>query len=216
MRLLELRLIAFGSFTDRTLDLSQPPPAFHLVYGPNEAGKSTALRAILGLFYGIEDRTADDYLHPKPSLRVAARLCDASGQELSVVRRKGKKDTLLDPDGKPIDEALLSRMLGGLPEPLFRSMFGLDHERLRQGGEQLRLGRGDLGESLFQAGVGARGVHDILAALDHDADLIFKPRGQRSLNEAIRGFEDARRRIRDQAKHAEGFRAQEDELAQVR
>ncbi|MFI5306836.1 MAG: hypothetical protein ACHQ53_05775, partial [Polyangiales bacterium] len=47
-------------------------------------------------------------------------------------------------------------------------------------------------------------------------DLIFKPRGQRSLNEAIRGFEDARRRIRDQAKHAEGFRAQEDELAQVR
>jgi uncharacterized protein YhaN len=215
VRLLELRLLAYGSFTDRKLDFSRGAPALHLIYGPNEAGKSTALRAILGLLYGIEERTSDDYVHAKPNLRIAGRLRDSTGHELSVTRRKGKKDTLLGQDGKPLDEALLSRMLGGIPEAVFRSMFGLDHERLRLGGEQLRLGQGDLGESLFQAGVGARGIHQALELLDQETETLFLARGQRALNDSIKRFEEARRRVREHAKRADSFRANEQELEQV-
>ena len=40
MRLLELDLKAFGPFTGRRLDLSGGREGLHLVYGPNEAGKS--------------------------------------------------------------------------------------------------------------------------------------------------------------------------------
>ncbi len=216
MRLLELRLLAYGAFTDLQLDFSRPAPALHLIYGPNEAGKSTTLRAILGLLYGIDERTSDAYLHRREQLRIGGRLRDAAGHELSCVRRKGKKDTLLGPNGKPIDEARLSRMLGGLPEAVFVGMFGLDHERLRKGGEQLRLGQGDLGESLFQAGLGARGIHEALGALDAEAGALFAPRGRRALNEALKSYEDARRRVRDHAKRAEGFRAQEQELEQAK
>jgi uncharacterized protein YhaN len=217
VRLVELRLLAYGSFTGQRLDLSRSGPAVHLIYGPNEAGKSTLLRAILGLFYGIDEKTSDDYLHDKASLRIAARLCDKNGEELAIMRRKGKKDTLLDEDGAPLEEALLSRVLSFVPKPMFRTMFGLDHARLREGGEDLRKGKGDLGESLFQAGVGAPGLHQMLSALEADAGALFRPQGKRlPLNEAIESHKQARRQIREHAMRAEGFRAQEQELEQVR
>jgi len=43
MRILQLKLIAFGPFTDVTIDLEKGDGDFHLIYGPNEAGKSSAL-----------------------------------------------------------------------------------------------------------------------------------------------------------------------------
>ena len=42
MKILELALAAFGPFTDLVLDLSGGHEGLHLVYGPNEAGKSSA------------------------------------------------------------------------------------------------------------------------------------------------------------------------------
>ncbi|MEM9645566.1 MAG: AAA family ATPase, partial [Planctomycetota bacterium] len=59
----QLDLIAFGRFTDVSLDLSAGPRRFHLIYGPNESGKSTSLRAITALFYGIPTKSTDDFLH---------------------------------------------------------------------------------------------------------------------------------------------------------
>jgi uncharacterized protein YhaN len=53
VRLLELHLLAFGPFTDRRLDLSAGSAGLHVVFGPNEAGKSSALRALRALLYGI-------------------------------------------------------------------------------------------------------------------------------------------------------------------
>ncbi|MBK8741639.1 MAG: AAA family ATPase, partial [Betaproteobacteria bacterium] len=44
-----LLLHAFGPFTDKTIDSCGAPGQpgdLHLIYGPNEAGKSSALRAI--------------------------------------------------------------------------------------------------------------------------------------------------------------------------
>ena len=148
MKLLELTLHAYGAFKDRRLDFSSRPSALHVIYGPNEAGKSTTLRAIIGLLYGIDRHSPDAYLHGGPNLRIGARLCDAHGHELVLSRRKGIKNTLLDQHGEPIDEALLTRMLGGVSQSVFLTMFGLDHDRLRQGGEQLGRGRGDFGREL--------------------------------------------------------------------
>ena len=96
-----------------------------------------------------------------------------------MVRRKGDKDTLLDAHGAVLDETQLQRLLCGMQESVFRSMFGLDHARLRKGGEQLRLGQGDLGESLFQAGVGTPGLSSVMRELSEQADGLFRPRGKR-------------------------------------
>ncbi|MFZ4625210.1 MAG: AAA family ATPase, partial [Rhodoferax sp.] len=44
MKIRQLLLKAFGPFTNTRLDFSGPAN-LHLIYGPNEAGKSSALRA---------------------------------------------------------------------------------------------------------------------------------------------------------------------------
>ena len=72
MKIHELRLMACGPFTDCTLDLSGGNRGLHLVYGPNEAGKSSTLRAIHYLLFGFPPRLTDDFIHPYSSLRVGA------------------------------------------------------------------------------------------------------------------------------------------------
>lgn len=52
MRLTEIRIEGFGKLVNRTLAFA---PGFNLIYGPNEAGKSTLQRAILALLYGFFD-----------------------------------------------------------------------------------------------------------------------------------------------------------------
>ena len=103
MRLISLDLIAYGNFTDRRLVFPEDK-GLHVIYGPNEAGKSTCIRALRGLLYGIPENTGDDFLHESKRLRVGGVLLRSDGERLSVVRRKGRKDTLLGPDGQPIAE----------------------------------------------------------------------------------------------------------------
>src|SRR5207245_2085980 len=130
VKFLDLRLLAYGPFRDVRLAFEPQPLGLHVIYGLNEAGKSTALRAVKGLLYGIAD-AKDAHMHRTSDLRVGARLGDEHGGTLDVVRRKGNKNTLLDPvDEHPIDEAPLKRLLGGVGEEHFVTMFGIDHEGL--------------------------------------------------------------------------------------
>ena len=90
MRIEELDLVAYGGFSGLRLDLSRSG-ALQIVFGANEAGKSTTLRAVHALLYGIEQRTSDDYVHAYGDLRIGARVTTRDGRELSFVRRKGSK-----------------------------------------------------------------------------------------------------------------------------
>ncbi|HEX6243478.1 MAG TPA: AAA family ATPase, partial [Polyangiales bacterium] len=178
MRILRLDLVAFGPFTGGRLDFAKKPGALQLVYGPNEAGKSTTLRALLALLYGIPVRTSDAHLHEMTRLRVGALLEDHRGRLLQLTRRKGAKHTLLDDKGEPVDDGALGEMLLGIDESMFRQMFGLDHQRLREGGEALLAGGGNLGEGLFDASVGTRALRQLKEALKAEAELLYKARGK--------------------------------------
>lgn len=180
MKLARLDLQAFGPFDDVRLDLGDPDVRLHVVYGPNEAGKSSALRAIGALLYGFPHQSPDAHRHPPSALRVGGRLVPRAGDALEVVRRKGRKDTLLDPAGAPIDEARLTSVLGGASAQSFHAMFGLDHESLRRGAEALLAGGGDVGESLFDAALGGRGVHHLLAELRDEAAALYKPKATKA------------------------------------
>lgn len=216
MRFLTLELLAFGPFTSTTLDFSKPDKAIHVIYGPNEAGKSTTLRAVTGLLFGIPKLTPDAHLHEMPQLRVGAKLEGAGGAVLHAIRRKGNVNTLLDAAGKPIDEAALKRLLGGVSEELFGLMFGLNHETLRRGGEALLAGKGNLGESLFGAGLGGSGLRQLVDELKKEAEELFTPQAtKRPLNEAIRALADAQRRAKDQSLSSEVWLKQKQGLEEA-
>ena len=195
MKLNKLNLIRFGPYTDFPIDLESGDKKFHMIYGPNEAGKSTALRAISGLLYGIEETTTDDHLHGKADLRIGAVISDGE-DDIEIIRRKGRKNTLLDKDEKPIEESLLtSKYLNGVSRELFTSMFGLNHEELVQGGRKLLAGEGEVGESLFGASAGVRNIHALRQTLRGDADGIFTANARtKPLNVEIKKFRDAEKK----------------------
>ena len=68
MRIAALRLLAYGPFTDRSLEFGDKP-GFHLVYGDNEAGKSTALRALSSVLFGYPHVVIDDHKHDAKDIR---------------------------------------------------------------------------------------------------------------------------------------------------
>ncbi|MBV9999506.1 MAG: AAA family ATPase [Verrucomicrobia bacterium] len=199
MRIVALEFVAFGCLSNVRLRFGDGEKEnFHLIYGENEAGKSTALRGLTNLFYGIPARTADVFRHKGRDLRIRAELLSSSGARLTIVRRKGQQKTLLDGDDQPLPDSTLGEMLGGISEEAFTSVHRLDHEALVRGGEDLREGRGDLAESLFQAGAGVTGLHKVLRELEGQAEAIFKPRGRQPLiNGAIERYQQARKQSRE-------------------
>ena len=199
MRIERLHLDAFGAFSGTVLDFGSPSRGLQIVYGRNAAGKSTTLRAVLDLLFGIPDRSTDGFAHGNKALRIGARLVAADGRTLDVERRKGRKDTLRDPvTGRPVAEALLAAVLGGIGREQFAATFGLDHDRLRQGAQDLLATGGALGATLFDASSGTRSVRVVVEEIDQEASAVFSPRGvQPALNAAIRDYDDALKRSRD-------------------
>jgi len=199
MRIDRLDLIAYGPFTDTILNLSDGALGLHLIYGDNEAGKSTSLRALIGWLFGIPVRTNDNYIHTNPQLRIGGKLRLSDGKELEFVRRKGTKGTLLDPaTDDTLDDSVLSPFLpGGIDENLFTKLYGIDHVRLVAGGQELLNQSGDLGQALFSAAIGTASLREILSELQDGAEALFKPRAStKVVNQAIANFKDAKKRIK--------------------
>jgi uncharacterized protein YhaN len=193
----------FGPFEEKSLDFSGGN--LHVIFGPNEAGKSSALRGIYHFLFGFGHTTADDYRFKTTQFRIQADLQSASGDLLSCVRRKGKKSTLLSPDEKTeFAEADLSRFLGGLAQSQFEQLFGLDSELLRQGGQLIADGEGDLGEALFAAGAGLAGLRKLADALAQRQGELYKSRSpagrsQLPLNKALGEYKEALEAMRHHA-----------------
>lgn len=183
MRLLELHLKAFGPFTDHVLTLGSGSQRLVLVHGLNEAGKSSALRAIAGLRFGIPTRTEDRFVHDYAQMRIGGVFVDGQGQTHSLMRRKGTGVTLRFADFSnagvelpdPVSPALTRLLTGGLSVGDYESMFSLDHQVLRRGGAALAKGEGETGAALFEASSGASDVQKILAELDASAKRFFIP-----------------------------------------
>lgn len=200
MRIDRLDLTAYGPFTDKTLNLSAGTSGLHLIYGDNEAGKSTSLRALIAWLFGIPSRTNDNYLHSNPQLRIGGKLRLSNGEAIEFIRRKGTKGTLLEPGtDAALDDSVLSPYLpGGIDENLFSRLYGIDHGRLVAGGQELLNQSGDLGQALFSAAVGTASLREILSELQNGAEDLFKPRAStKYVNQAISRFKEAQKRIKE-------------------
>ncbi len=219
MRLCRLALLRFGPFTDAELAFDSRGGRLEIVYGPNEAGKSTTLRAVSGLLYGIPERTSDDHLHPMRELRVRGELRAADGQTLEIERLKRRKNSLLSPDGEPLDENVLTRFLGGVTQSAFTYTFGLNHVTLREGADALLAGRGDIGQSLFDAAMGGAGALSVLTELEEEADDLYSPRarsGKRVVDRALAEYATATERLKQAVTFPQSFLDQKQELEKKR
>jgi len=176
MKIKRLELKAFGPFSERTLDFSSDLPGLHVVYGPNEAGKSSSLRALQALLFGFEP-SGDNFRHSYTQFLVGGCLQGSDGRELTFYRRKKTKNSLFDQDDNPLDQVALTPYLHGLEEDIFTTMYGINHETLVKGGKSILDQQGEVGQALFAAGTGLASLKGIVDALETDGTDLFRPRG---------------------------------------
>jgi uncharacterized protein YhaN len=177
MRIGRIHLLRYGHFTDAVLDFPARQPDFHLICGPNEAGKSTAMAAIEDLLFGIPASSAYNFLHEYAAMRVGAIL-ESGAQTLTIRRRKGNRDTLLTEQEIPVPagDGVLAPVLGGADRRFYARMFNLDHQRLRDGGREILEARDDVGQMLFLAGTGIQGLRKRLLTMEEEAGALWAPR----------------------------------------
>ncbi|MFC0018280.1 ATP-binding protein [Roseibacillus persicicus] len=214
MRFDSVQIPSFGPFTDFRLDLPAGETDIHLIHGPNEAGKSSLLRSLHHFLYGIPSRSTDNFLHPNNQLRIGATL--RKGDEaLTVFRKKGNKNTLVDADSQVVSESDFTRFTGTVSESFFRHMFGLDTGQLRSGAEQLLSGEGEIGNLLFSANLGGNRIDKAIEKLQLEADSLSKGRSHKNVRipEAIKRYNECVKTEKDHTVTAKAWRDLEKELA---
>lgn len=213
MKILQLDLAAFGPFANQTLDFSPGQCGLHLVYGPNEAGKSSMLRALRQVLYGIERQTSDDFRVPYKQMRLGATLLSHQGEELSFIRLKKDKNPLRSLSEEILDDNCLEPFLGHVDETMFVRQFGLNWQNLVDGGKEMIRSDGELGRVLFAAGSGLTALTQVQESIEKEMRELFLPAGTNpKINELcnrLKAAEDVLRQSRmssqDWQRHAESL-----------
>lgn len=163
----------FGHFRDYGVE--GLPDGLLVLYGENEAGKSTLLAFLRGVLFGFPDgRSREPRYEPSRGGRHGGRvLLDAEDGRWIVEREAARRRGLavISPTG-PADEAALSGLLGGADATLFRNVFAFGLQEL----QDLRSLSGDAVRSrIFAAGlVGAgRSAREVVRSLDTQAEALF-------------------------------------------
>lgn len=170
MRLRRLDLIRYGKFSGTSLDFGDGANDCDVtvVYGANEAGKSTAFAAWLDLLFGMKERQ-----HPfafrfeRKDMMIGAEV-EVDSRVMTLHRSASRKGSLTDENGHVIDAHRLTTMLYGLDRDAYRTRFSLDEAVLRQGGDEIARAQGDLGRLLHAGTSGLSGIADTLDTIAAD------------------------------------------------
>lgn len=179
MRVRTLSLTRYGRFENQILDFGpdRADADVTLVYGANEAGKSTAFAAWLDLLYGIPLQTPYSFRFERKSMQIGAVIETADGP-LSVERSSKSKGSLTDGAGRVLSDTRLSALLFGLDRDAYRTRFSLDETVLREGGEEIAKSQGDLGQLLHAGASGLSGLATALDAVEQEVQGFHKKGGR--------------------------------------
>lgn len=198
MRIEQLILERYGIFADCALSF-HPEAVLHVVYGANEAGKTSALSAIGDLLFGFGARTPYDFRHDGKTLRVGGTFRHSNGQVITARRRKGNKNTLINAADQPLSDDWLASFLGGVSRETFSREFGLTAQALRDGGHELLNAGGRLAETLAASSAGMTRLSRTREKLQAEADDLFTARRSsgKPFYLAVDRRDDADKRLRD-------------------
>jgi uncharacterized protein YhaN len=144
MRISEVHIDGFGTWKDLALgDISD---GVTVIYGPNEAGKTTLMQFIRTALYGFTSSRRQRYLPPvnggRPggSLSIVANHGGENGTLYRVVRHASLDDpngflgevTVVGPDGALLGHSQLESLLTGIDEATFNNVFALGLREIQE------------------------------------------------------------------------------------
>ena len=189
MRFTKIQFEKVGPFTNTTLDF-QTQAKLHLIHGPNEAGKSSALKQMLGFLFGFEERSGDDFAHKYNLHRVTSHLAYSLKDPLGpVVRKRGRGATLEGAEEKDLHPGHIGR-------DEYDQLFAIDQVRLRKGSDDLFAGKSDLKTILFESMTGMSSVSSIRKEIQEQKEKLLKTRSG-LIQDLIKEVGDIRDKIAD-------------------
>ncbi|WP_230876386.1 AAA family ATPase [Paenibacillus validus] len=216
---------AYGSLREVTLHTDRPVT---LVYGPNEAGKSTVLEFIRTVLFGFTTRGGTTRYAPDPAVIQGGALTmrDAAGRRIRVERwdrsadGRGKTPAagavkVVFPDGTTGGETELAALVGGLTPELFRQLFAFGLSELQELGT---LQSDEVSGFLYSAGLGLSGtaIQAAQKKLTQELEQLYRPRGRTPLvNQALRELAAVEERLRASRSEAESYRLLVEEGARL-
>ena len=151
-----------------------------LIYGENEAGKSTIMAFIHAILFGFPTKHTKNY-EPKTHSKYGGKLTiETINMGKAVIERvKGTSSssvTVRMEDGTIGGENLLHRLLNGMDESFYRSIFSFDIHGLQK---LHQLKEEDIGRFLFSAGtVGTDSIYRLEQKLQKEMEKLYKPNGR--------------------------------------
>lgn len=207
MRIRGWHIDGFGVFHDwRVTDL---PDGLTVVYGENEAGKSTLLAFLRGVLFGYPDRRGGEEQYPPlrgGRFGGAVEVEQAGGiyrvERTAAGRRR--RLAVVRPDGSEGDDGDLRRLLGGADATSFKSVFAFGLQELS---ELSQLSGQEVANVIFSAGVAGAGrsARAVLDELEKEAQQLLKLRGAATINDLAAKMKDVRARIDDAKAVSAGY-----------
>lgn len=196
----ELQVDGYGALQGVKCSFEAPVT---VVYGPNEAGKSTLLRFVRSMLYGFPTRK-DPVERGEPVFggrhggRIVLR--PASGMEWVVERYAERGSGLTVRDGGGLERLMLQAewerlALGGVSERLFRQLFAVSLDELHE----LRTLQGEeISNYLYHAGMaGGAALTAARRQIGAQMDKLFRPKGTtQEINRLLSAVKDTETAIR--------------------
>ena len=181
MRIENLYIEGFGPFA------SKPVGPFTgsiiVIHGVNEAGKSSLLSFIRMVLFGFPIQKSNAHYPPLAGGQHGGRLSlvDDSGHLYIVERFRGVRGgpvSIMTEDGAPVDEAILSKLLGGASSGVFKNVFAFSLDELQA---EKSLQDADVDSQIYSAGMGAARLPQALRAIRDKKNEIFRRQGRKNI-----------------------------------
>ncbi|HLU46910.1 MAG TPA: AAA family ATPase, partial [Planctomycetota bacterium] len=217
MKIRAWRVDGFGVFRD--YEEGRLSPGLNVFCGPNEAGKTTLLAFLRAMFFGFPPgERAKTYYPPLRGRRHggALEVEVATGEIITIERHPRRRQSfkLVFDGGRRGNESDLRRLLGGIDERLFRSVFAFSLTEL-QAFESLSSEAVE--EHLYSATLAgeSRAARRVIACLDELAERRLPSGGDSRIAELARELESVDERLERETTALERYLvlvAEEDEL----
>ncbi|MFB9278235.1 AAA family ATPase [Cohnella cellulosilytica] len=220
MYIREIEVDGYGALSGLRLALGEGRTT--VLYGPNEAGKSTLLRFVRSMLYGFPTRKEPvERGEPVFGGRHGGRLvlADAGGREWRIERHAERSGEirLRDDSGNEriVGQAEWERLLlGGLSERLFRQLFAVSLNELHE----LRTLQGEeLGNYLYHAGLaGGASITEARRRIGAELDRLYRPKGSnQEMNRLLAGIKELETAIRQSRDGIRDYAETTEELERV-
>ncbi len=218
LRIDALHVLGFGRFSGLTRELG---PGLHLLYGPNEAGKSTLLAFLRSMLFGFEKRGQPERYEPAHGGAFGGELTLSTSAGPLLVRRIASRRasegelTVRGADGQELSKEWLEGALAHVSRELFFDVFAFRLDELA-GFERLTEQRG-ASEALVAASMrGARRLPEVMDQLRKRTEALYKPNGVKpALNETLKALEDVQARLRQEGDRPARYFAEKARLASL-